>query len=57
MEYMLKLSSPSGTITLNYGDNQASRGATVAGLGRVRDQLEIEAWDVDENGKSWVKVV
>jgi hypothetical protein len=29
MEYMLKLSSPSGTITLNYGDNQASRGATV----------------------------
>jgi len=45
----------SDTILLNFGDNQASRGAVVAGLGRVRDQVELQAWDLDENGKRWVK--
>lgn len=61
MQYWLRLKRSdgvhSGVIFLNYGDNQASRGATIAGLGKVRDQVEIRAWDIDEQGRRWDKEV
>ena len=44
-------------IELDFGDNQGSRGACLAGLQRVGDQVKVEAYDVDEQGRVWTKEV
>lgn len=54
MDYWLKIIDENGdTVTINYGDKQASRGATMAGLGQTN--VVIEVWDVDEKGRRWDK--
>ena len=54
MEHWLKIITADGSVTLNYGDKEPHRGATISGLGCLKD-IQVEAWDIDENGKRWDK--
>jgi len=60
MTYFLSLTQKEvsrAAIILNFGNNQASRGAVIAGLWSVRDQIKLEAWDIDDKEKRWDKEI
>ena len=43
-------------ITLDFDDNQASRGAVMAGLNKATN-ITFTAYDIDEKGKRWDKEI
>jgi len=45
MNHYLELQQGDQAITLNFGDNQGHRGAVIAGMGKVKDQAVVLAWD------------
>ena len=55
MEHWLKIIDGSDTVTINFKDNQGSRGATIAGLNQA--DVKLEAWDIDEKGRRWDKEI
>jgi len=56
MEYWLIIYTDNGQIELFFNDNQASRGAVIAGLGKAQNVTKLEAYDIDsETGKRWDK--
>ena len=55
--YHMRLIQGEKIIELDFGDNQGSRGACLAGFQRVGDQVKVEAYDVDEQGRVWTKEV
>lgn len=54
-EHWLRIIEGNDVVTINFKDNQASRGAAIAGL--AQSDVRIEAWDVDEKGRRWEKDV
>lgn len=54
MKSYLKLMQEDSEITIDFGDNAASRGAAIAGLLGAKSHVDILAWD-EENGKVWFK--
>ena len=56
MQYFLRLIQGDCSILLEF-KGQASRGATIAGLHNVSDQVVIKAWDEDEQGRIWEKEI
>jgi hypothetical protein len=57
MNHYLELQQGDQAITLNFGDNQAHRGAVIAGMGAVKDQAVVLAWDEDEQERKWEKEI
>ncbi len=57
MEYWLEIYTDNGQIELFFDDNQGSRGAVIAGLGKAQNITKLEAFDIDDNGKRWDKEI
>jgi len=53
----LELIQGDQVITLDFGNNEGSRGAVISGLYQVRDQVGVLAWEVDEKGRRYEKEV
>jgi len=62
MEYYLELYLTSNLefheelpqIIVDFGNNEASRGAVMSGLGKAQN-VKFKAYDIDDNGKRWDK--
>jgi hypothetical protein len=54
VRYILEITEQSNRITIDFGDNQASRGAVIAGLRQAKNITTV-AYDIDENDKRWGK--